>query len=243
MNFQIHTLFKDIFNSFLSTSLISKAIENNILQFNMVDIRDYTKDKHRKVDDSPYGGGAGMLMSVEPLYESLIQNPLTNSKVIYMTPSGKLLKQKDVKSMALNYDNFTIVCGHYEGFDNRIFDLVPGEQISLGDFICMSGETTAMCLIEALARYKEGVISNSESLEKESYNEESLEYPQYTKPQNYKNYEVPEILLSGHHAKIEKYRKNESIFKTFCLRPDLFIKLHMDNIEIDYLLDKVEGTS
>ena len=240
MDFQIHTLFPEMFTSFLTSGLIEKAIKKGILNFELINIRDYTLNKHRKVDDTPYGGDAGMLLAVQPLYDSLRKNRKEDSKIIYITPSGELLTQRKIKQLVDDTSSFTLVCGHYEGFDERIFDLHKGERICIGDFICMSGEAAAFSLIEAIARCYDGVISNSSSLEKESFSEGILEYAQFTKPSDIHGLKVPDVLLTGHHMNIEKYRRLDSLYKTFVYRPDLFIKQTLTNEEIDYILSKIE---
>ena len=194
----------------------------------------------KKVDEYPYGGGAGMLISVDPVSRCIQTNHDKDELLIYLTPCGKKLTQDKIVDWTKKYQKFNIVCGHYEGFDERVFKLHKGEKISVGDFICMSGEICSMLLIEALARYCRGVISNRDSLKNESFFDNLLEYEQYTKPNTYKDMNVPEVLLSGHHNKIEIFRKNSSILQTYFFRPDLFIKLSLNNKEIDFLLEKID---
>ena len=218
MNFDVLTLFPEMFKS-LDMSIIGKAREKNLINVNLINIRDFSKDKHKKVDDTPYGGGAGMVIKPDVVYDAYKSINKDKAKVIYMSPQGKKLNQKMVCKLAKE-ENLIILCGHYEGIDQRVIDKIVDEEISIGDFVLTGGEIPAMCLIDAVSRYKEGVLAK-ESIEEESFANGMLEYPQYTRPEVFEGMKVPEVLLSGHHENIEKWRKEESIRITNLKRPDL----------------------
>lgn len=208
MQIDILTLFPEMFNGFLTESIIKRAIEKEKVKINIINFRDYTTDPHGKVDDTPFGGGAGMVLQVEPIYNALEKIKTKNSHIILLTPSGKTFNQQKAKTLT-KHNHIILICGHYEGFDDRIKQLVD-EEISIGDFILTGGELPAMMISDAIIRLLDGVI-NKESLESESFNEELLDYPVYTKPRDFKGMKVPEVLLSGDHKKIEEYRKQEQI--------------------------------
>lgn len=208
MQIDILTLFPEMFNGFLTESIIKRAIEKEKVKINIINFRDYTTDPHGKVDDTPFGGGAGMVLQVEPIYNALENIKTKDSHIILLTPSGKTFNQQKAKTLTKN-NHIILICGHYEGFDDRIKQLVD-EEISIGDFILTGGELPAMMISDAIIRLLDGVI-NKESLESESFNEELLDYPVYTKPRDFKGMKVPEVLLSGDHKKIEEYRKQEQI--------------------------------
>lgn len=208
MQIDILTLFPEMFNGFLTESIIKRAIEKEKVKINIINFRDYTTDPHGKVDDTPFGGGAGMVLQVEPIYNALEKIKTKDSHIILLTPSGKTFNQQKAKTLT-KHNHITLICGHYEGFDDRIKQLVD-EEISIGDFILTGGELPAMMISDAIIRLLDGVI-NKESLESESFNEELLDYPVYTKPRDFKGMKVPEVLLSGDHKKIEEYRKQEQI--------------------------------
>ena len=218
MNFDVLTLFPEMFEP-LNMSIIGRAKEKNLININLINIRDFSKDKHKKVDDTPYGGGAGMVMKADVVYDAYKSIKNNNAKVIYMSPQGKKLNQKMVCELAKE-DNLIILCGHYEGIDQRVIDKIVDEEISIGDYVLTGGEIPAMCLIDAVSRYKEGVLAK-ESIEEESFANGMLEYPQYTRPEVFEGVRVPEVLLSGHHENIEKWRKEESIRITNLKRPEL----------------------
>lgn len=218
MKIDILTLFPHIFDGFLSESIIKRAIENGLVDINIVNFRDYTPLNNGQVDDSIYGGGPGMLIRCEPIFECLDKIRKPESKVFIMTPEGEIFDQKRAREIA-NYRHIILICGHYEGFDERIKTLADG-LISLGDFILTGGEVPAMAVAEAVSRLIPGVI-NKESLESESFDEGLLDYPSYTKPAEYRGLKVPDILLSGDHAKIEAWRKEMRIKTTKEKRPDL----------------------
>ena len=218
MKFDVLTLFPDMFKS-LDESVIGKAIEKKLIEINLINIRDFSKDKHKKVDDTPYGGGAGMVIKPDVVYDAYKSIENKDAKVIYMSPQGKILNQKKIEDLS-KQKHLIILCGHYEGIDQRVLDKIVDEEISIGDYVLTGGEIPAMVLIDSISRYVEGVI-NQESIEEESFLNGLLEYPQYTRPEVFEGEKVPEILLSGHHENIEKWRKDKSIEITKKKRPDL----------------------
>ncbi len=218
MKFDVLTLFPEMFSS-LEQSIIGRAVENEKISVNLINIRDFSTDKHKKVDDTPYGGGAGMVMMpdvVDRAYNSIKDK---NAKVIYMSPQGKTLDQKKVEELSKE-EHLVILCGHYEGIDQRVIDKIVDEEISIGDYVLTGGELPAMVLIDSVSRYVEGVLKE-ESIKEESFSEGLLEYPQYTRPENFDGVKVPEILLSGNHQEIAKWRKEKSLEITKKKRPDL----------------------
>ena len=206
MKIDILTLFPNMFDGFLNESIIKRAIDKGLVEINIINFRDYTKDPHNKVDDTPYGGGAGMILMIEPIYNALMAIKKDDSHVILLSPSGKTFDQKKAKALK-DYKHLIIICGHYEGFDARIKNIID-EEISIGDFILTGGELPAMMITDSVIRLIPGVISK-ESLENESFDTELLDYPVYTKPRVFKGMEVPEVLLNGDHKKIEEYRNEE----------------------------------
>ena len=218
MKFDVLTLFPEMFEP-LNSSIIGRAKEKNLIQINLINIRDFSKDKHKKVDDTPYGGGAGMVMMPDVVYDAYKSVEDKNAKVIYMSPQGKKLTQKKVEELA-NEEHLIILCGHYEGIDQRVIDKIVDEEISIGDYVLTGGELPAMVLIDSVSRYNSGVIAE-ESREEESFANGLLEYPQYTRPEVFEGVKVPEVLLSGHHANIEKWRKEKALEITKLKRPDL----------------------
>ena len=227
MRFDIMTLFPELIETVLSESIIGRAQKAGILEVHAHNIRDYSKDKHRRVDDTPYGGGKGMLMSPVPIYDcfTAITAPEVNfcrrRRVIYMSPQGKVLTQAKAAELAAGYDNLVILCGHYEGVDQRIIDEIIDEEISIGDYVLTGGEIPACILTDCVGRLVPGVLSDSECYEKESFSDRLLEYPQYTRPYNFRGRLVPDELISGHHANIEKWRAEKALEKTRRVRPDL----------------------
>ena len=222
MKINIMTLFPNMFDDFLRESLIGKAVEKNILDINVVNIRDYTKQKSGSVDDYVYGGGSGMLMMAQPIVDC--HKDISNGKKIktyYLSPRGKLFTQKMAEDMAKETD-LIFLCGHYEGIDERAIELIDAEEISIGDFVLTGGELPCMVVIDTLARFVEGVLSNNESVLEESFANGLLEYPQYTRPYEYEGLKVPDILLSGDHEKVRKWRLEKSIEITKKNRPDLY---------------------
>ena len=218
MKFDVLTLFPEMFEP-LNSSIIGRAKEKNLIEINLINIRDFSKDKHKKVDDTPYGGGAGMVMMPDVVYDAYKSVEDKNAKVIYMSPQGKKLTQKKVEELA-KQEHLIILCGHYEGIDQRVIDKIVDEEISIGDYVLTGGEIPAMVLIDSVSRYNSGVIAE-ESREEESFANGLLEYPQYTRPEVFEGVKVPEVLLSGHHANIEKWRKEKALEITKLKRPDL----------------------
>ncbi len=218
MKFNILTLFPEMFDT-VQKSIIGKAIGKGIIEINLINIRDFSKSKHKKVDDTPYGGGAGMVMRADVVYDAYKSIQDEKAKVIYMSPQGKKLNQQKVEELSKE-ENLIILCGHYEGIDQRVIDEIVDEEISIGDYVLTGGEIPAMVLIDSVSRYIEGVISK-ESTSEESFSNGLLEYPQYTRPEIFKDKKVPEVLISGHHENIEKWRKEKSLEITKKKRPDL----------------------
>lgn len=208
MRIDILTLFPEMFSGFLTESIIKRAIEKDKVEINIINFRDYTEDKHGKVDDTPFGGGAGMVLQIQPIYSALEAIRTDDSYVILLTPSGVTFNQTKAKELTFK-KHIVLICGHYEGFDDRI-KLLVDEEISIGNFVLTGGELPAMMISDAVIRLLEGVISE-ESLESESFNDELLDYPVYTKPRDFKGMKVPDVLLSGDHKKIEEYRRGEQI--------------------------------
>ena len=226
MRFDILTLFPNMFD-ILNESILGRAQEKNLININVVNIRDFSKDKHNKVDDTPYGGGAGMVMRADVVYDCYNSVKTDNSKVIYLSPQGKTLNQDKVKELSKE-KHLILLCGHYEGIDQRVIDEIVDEEISIGDYVLTGGELPAMVLIDSVSRYVEGVL-NKESIQEESFTDNLLEYPQYTRPEVFLGKKVPEVLLTGHHQNIEKWRKEQSIKITQSKRPDLMEKYKNDN--------------
>ena len=218
MKFDVLTLFPEMFE-ILNQSIIGKAIEKELIDINLINIRDFSKDKHKKVDDTPYGGGAGMVMKPDVVYDAYESIKDKNAKVIYMSPQGKPLNQKKVEELSKE-NHLIILCGHYEGIDQRVLDKIVDEEISIGDYVLTGGEIPAMVLIDSVSRYVEGVLKE-DSIKEESFSNGLLEYPQYTRPEVFEGMKVPEVLLSGHHENIEKWRKEKSLEMTKKKRPDI----------------------
>ena len=221
MKFDILTLFPEMFEG-IKQSIIGKAIDKHLIEINTINIRDFSKDKHKKVDDTPYGGGAGMVMRPDVVYDAYSSIKSDNAKVIYLSPKGKTLNQEKVKELA-NENHIILLCGHYEGIDQRVLDEIVDEEISIGDYVLTGGEIPAMVLIDSVSRYIDGVITK-ESVEEESFSNGLLEYPQYTRPETFLDKKVPEVLLSGHHKNIRKWREEKSLEITRHNRPDLLKK-------------------
>lgn len=218
MKFNILTLFPEMFET-IKQSIIGKAIEKGIIEINLINIRDFSKDKHKKVDDTPYGGGAGMVIRPDVVYDAYNSIKEKNAKVIYMSPQGKKLNQQKVEKLSKE-ENLVILCGHYEGIDQRVIDEIVDEEISIGDYVLTGGEIPSMVLIDSVARYIEGVISK-ESIDEESFSNGLLEYPQYTRPEIFNGKSVPDVLISGHHENIAKWRREKALEITKNKRPDL----------------------
>ncbi len=223
MNFYVMTLFPEMIKDGLNHSIISRAVENSLINVEAIDIRDFTPSKHKKVDDYPYGGGAGLVMQAEPIYNTYmsIKDKLSeNTKVVYMSPKGRVFNQEIAQELSKEKD-LVILCGHYEGVDQRIIEEIVTDEISIGDYILTGGELSAMVIIDSVSRLLPSVLGKAESFEDESFSDGLLEYPQYTRPQNFLGREVPEVLLSGNHAKIKEWRLQKSLELTLERRPDI----------------------
>lgn len=225
MKIDILTLFPESFSP-LKESIIARAEKNGIVEIEIHNIRDFSKNKHSKCDDEPFGGGAGMLMTCQPIYDAVMSCKKENSKIIFPSPSGKTFSSKKAKELAKN-EHLIFICGHYEGIDQRILDIFSPEEISIGDYVLTGGEIPTMAIIDSTLRFVDGVIT-SESLDEESFSSGSLEYPQYTRPADFMGYKVPDVLLSGNHQEIARWRKEKSIEKTKNVRPELLGENHED---------------
>lgn len=237
MKINIMTLFPEMCESVLSESIIGRAREKGIVEINCINIRDYTADKHRRVDDAPYGGGMGMLMQTTPIaecYKAICEKSENKNHLIYMSPCGKVLTQEKVKELAL-IPEITILCGHYEGVDQRVIDSLVDEQISIGDYVLTGGELPALVLADAISRMLEGVLPNDEAKELESHYNGLLEYPQYTRPYEWNGMKVPDILISGHHENIDKWRREQSLLMTQKYRPDMLEKAQLSEADKKFL--------
>ena len=229
MIFDVLTLFPEIIQNYCDVSIMKRAKDAGVYELNTINPRDYTKDKHKKVDDTPYGGGAGMVLAPQPYvdaYESI--NKVENSITVMLSPQGQPLDENLVCELS-QYDQIIMLCGHYEGFDERIRDIIKPKEISLGDFVLTGGELPALCLIDAVSRKIEGTLGKIESADNDSFSNGLLEYPQYTKPRNYRGYAVPEVLLNGNHKEIAEFRLNKQIERTKQRRPDLYDKYINNN--------------
>ena len=237
MNFHILTLFPEMVIGGHGVSITGRAMEKGVITVNAVNIRDYSKDKHRHVDDAPYGGGAGMVMQPGPVvdaYEDLCGRLLKRPRVIYMTPQGKVFNQKIAQELAKEED-LVFLCGHYEGIDERALELICTDFLSVGDYVLTGGELPAMVMIDCISRLIPGVLNNEVSAEVESFHENLLEYPQYTRPEIYREMPVPSVLLSGHHKNIQEWRRQQSIRRTLERRPDLLEGAELSRKEAEYL--------
>ena len=224
MRFDVLTLFPELIKSHLDFSIIKRAIEDGIIEVNTVNPRDYTLDKHKKVDDTPYGGGAGMVLAPQPYVDAYEKvNKKENTITIMMTPQGEPFTHEISKELA-QYDQVIILCGHYEGFDERIREIIKPREISIGDFVLTGGELPALCVIDSVSRNIEGTLGKIESAHDDSFSDGLLEYPQYTKPREYRGLKVPEVLLNGNHKLIEDFRLEQKIARTKTKRLDLYKK-------------------
>ena len=219
MNMSILTLFPEVIESYINASIIKRAQESEIVKIDVINFRDFSTNKHHSVDDSPFGGGAGMVISPQPVADALKSIEGLNKKVIYLTPKGRLFNHSLAKELSKE-EHLVLICGHYEGLDQRIIDQYVDDEISIGDYVLSGGEIGAMAILDAVTRLLPGAL-NDDSLEEESFTNNLLEYPHYTRPRVFEDMEIPEILLSGHHKNIERYRKIESIRLTLKRRPDL----------------------
>lgn len=224
MKFEVLTLFPQMIESYCDCSIISRAVEKGVIKVNTINPRDFSKNKHKKVDDPPYGGGAGMVLTPEPYveaYESV--EKIENSITIMLTPQGEVFDEKMGVELA-QYSQIVLICGHYEGFDERIRIIINPKEVSIGDFVLTGGELPALCLIDSISRKIEGTLGKIQSADEDSFSNGLLEYPQYTKPREYRGLEVPEVLLNGNHKEIDKFRLEQQILRTKTRRPDLYEK-------------------
>lgn len=220
MKFDVLTLFPEMFEP-MKHSIIERASEKDLIDINLINIRDFSKDKHKHVDDTPYGGGAGMLIRPDVVYDAYSSVSEENAKVIYMSPKGKVLNQNMVKELSKE-SHLIILCGHYEGIDQRVLDEIVDEEISIGDYVLTGGELPAMVLIDSVSRYVDGVLSNSSTVEESFSGEDKLlEYPEYTRPSEFHGMKVPEVLTSGNHQEIARWRREQSLITTYKKRPEL----------------------
>ena len=239
MNYHILTLFPEMVMDGLNTSIIGRAVEKGLISIEAINIRDYSKDKHNHVDDAPYGGGAGMVMQPGPVcdsYEDLCRKIGKRPRVLYMTPQGQTFNQSIAEELAKEED-LVFLCGHYEGIDERALELIVTDYLSVGDYVLTGGELPAMVMIDCVSRLVPGVLNNDVSAEIESFHDNLLEYPQYTRPEVYEGKKVPEVLLSGHHKNIETWRRQQSIKRTLERRPDLLADANMSKKEKQYLAE------
>lgn len=233
MNFHVLTLFPEMILQGMNTSIIGRAIAKGLLSIEAVNIRDFAFNKHQKVDDYPYGGGAGMLMQAEPVYlayESIVQRIGKKPRVVFLTPQGKVFHQSMARELA-EEEELVFLCGHYEGIDERVLEEIVTDPVSIGDYVLTGGELPAMVMMDSISRMVPGVLNNQESGETESFAGSLLEYPQYSRPEEWHGKKVPEVLLSGHHANIEKWRREQSVFRTAKWRPDLLKYADLTNKE------------
>lgn len=239
MKFHVLTLFPQMILDGCKTSIIGRAMEKDLLQIEAIDIRDFSTNKHMKVDDYPYGGGAGMLMQAEPVYrayQSVVDKmkKKIRPRVVYLTPQGKQFTQSMAEELAVE-DDLIFLCGHYEGIDERVLEMIVTDYVTIGDYVLTGGELPAMVMIDAISRLVPGVLNNKVSAEFESLQDNLLEYPQYSRPEEFMGKKVPEVLLSGHHGKIEQWRREQSIIRTAQRRPDLLEKAVLTKKEEEFL--------
>ena len=233
MNYHVLTLFPEMIENGMNTSITGRAITKGLLSLEAINIRDFAFNKHQKVDDYPYGGGAGMLMQAEPVYlsyESIAERIGRKPRVIFLTPQGKTFNQDMAKEFALEED-LVFLCGHYEGIDERVLEEIVTDYVSIGDYVLTGGELPAMVMMDSISRMVPGVLNNQESGETESFSGNLLEYPQYSRPEEWHGKKVLEVLLSGHHANVDKWRREQSIIRTAKWRPDLLPKADLTNKE------------
>lgn len=225
MTFYVLTIFPEMFESVFSCSIVGRAVQKGLISINLINIRDYAENKHRNTDDYPYGGGAGMLMMAQPIASAIKDVKAKigidqRAPVIYLSPKGNVFNQKVTRRLA-NEDNIILLCGHYEGIDQRVIDKYVDEELSIGDYILTGGEIAAMAVVDSVSRYVPGVLGSEESTSEESFSGDYLEYPQYTRPREFEGMKVPDVLLNGNHAEIEKWRREQSQIITSERRPDI----------------------
>ena len=237
MNYHVLTLFPEMIEQGLNTSITGRAAKSGLININAVNIRDYSQNKHGKVDDYPYGGGAGMVMQAEPVYkayEAVLEGIEKKPRVIYLTPQGKVFNEDMAMEFSKEQD-LIFLCGHYEGIDERVLETIVTDNVSIGDYVLTGGELPAMVMIDAISRLIPGVLNNDVSAEFETFNDNLLEYPQYSRPEEWNGMKVPSILLSGHHSNVEKWRREQSIIRTIERRPDLLKKANLTNKEKEFV--------
>lgn len=237
IRFDVLTLFPDMFRAVLGDSIINRAVEKGIIELNFIDIRDYTQNKHKKVDDYPYSGGGGMLMAAQPVYDayqSIVKDLDYKPLTIYMSPQGKVFNQKMAVDLS-KYEHIVILCGHYEGIDQRVLDMIVDMEISIGDFVLTGGEIPAMAVIDSVSRMIPGVLASESSYENESHYSGLLEYPQYTRPEEFMGVRIPDVLISGHHAKIDEWKREQSLKNTYLKRPDLLDAAELSKKDIEFI--------
>ena len=237
MHYHVLTLFPDMITQGLGTSIIGRAMDQGIIRLTATNIRDFSKNKHMKVDDYPYGGGAGMVMQAQPVYaayQNVLEQIGYKPRVIYLTPQGSVFNQSMVEDFAKEED-LVFLCGHYEGIDERVLEEIVTDYVSIGDYVLTGGELPSMVMIDAISRFVPGVLSNEESAQFGSFQDNLLEYPQYSRPAEWMGKKVPDVLLSGHHANIEKWRREQSILRTLLRRPELLEGAELSKKEKQYL--------
>lgn len=245
MNFHILTLFPDMVSQGLNTSIIGRAADKGLVTIDCINIRDYTLDKHKKVDDYPYGGGAGMVMQAQPVYDAwraVVDRIGYKARTVYLTPQGGIFSQPQAKELALKKD-LVLLCGHYEGIDERVLEEIVTDYVSIGDYVLTGGELPAMVMVDAISRMVPGVLTNDESGSTESLEGNLLEYPQYSRPEEWNGKKVPPILLSGDHAKVDAWRREQSILRTAERRPDLLEKAQLSEKELLLLRSRSQNGS
>lgn len=244
MKFHILTLFPELIRQGLSESITGRAMKRGIFELNTVNIRDFTEDKHRKVDDYPYGGGAGMVMQAQPIYDAWasVTGEHTKTRCIYLTPQGRVFNQSMAKELAKE-DELIFLCGHYEGVDERVLEEIVTDYVSIGDYVLTGGELAAMVMVDAISRMVPGVLSNEESGQTESLEGGLLEYPQYSRPEEWRGRRVPEVLLSGDHKRVEAWRHEQSVQRTLKNRPELLEDAKLTREDIKYILNVLPDTN
>lgn len=243
MNFHVLTLFPEMIENGLNTSILGRAAAKGLLSFEAINIRDYTLERHGQADDYPYGGGAGMVMQAEPIYrayEALTDRIGSRPRVVYLTPQGRVFNQSIARELAAEKE-LVFLCGHYEGVDERVLEMIVTDELSAGDYVLTGGELPAMMMIDCISRLIPGVLNNQNSAEFESFHDNLLEYPQYTRPEVFMGKRVPEILLSGHHANIEKWRREQSILRTFKKRPELLERAALSEKDQEFLRELMQN--
>ena len=243
MNYNIITIFPNLINSFSDTGFIKRSIKNDIININIINLREYSANKHKRVDDKTYGGGPGMVMQYKPIYDA-IENIKDSGPIIYLSPQGEPLTQVKLKKLA-SEENLTILCGRYEGIDQRVVDDLVDEEISLGDYVISGGESASMVLLEGITRLIPGVVDDEESIKQDSFQSGILDHPHYTKPEEINGMKIPDVLISGNHEKIEIWRRKQALGLTWLKRPELLknVKLSKEDDKLlkEYILENKEN--